>query len=372
MNKGNFKIKLAVLLMIIALFFACTDKDEQKDKTSEVVKDQKDKTSEVVKEQKDKTSEVVKEQKDKTSEVVEEQKDKTDGNDYYPVTIRSWTYGNQPADMIFKKAPEKVVAFYQSPIETMLALGLGDRLVFACGLDEPVKDSFKEDFEKVNYAQKRPSKEEIMNMEPDLIIAWSSLFSDKVYGDIGFWNDMGANTYIWQNSGLKKPNTLENELIDIINIGKIFNVEKEAKKIVEIMMMEIQHAQEQVKDKEPVKALIIEVEKEGQYRVYGEGTIGGEIAMRVGADLVGKDKKKIGKEELISLNPDVIFSVYFGDSISRDQALTSLKDDTAIQTVSALKNNRVIPMSLSEVYASGIRTYDGIRTIIHGIYPDMK
>ena len=137
------------------------------------------------------------------------------------------------------------------------------------------------------------------------------------------------------------------------------------------MKTEIAAAKKHVEGKTKVKAIIIEVEKEGQYRVYGERTIGGQIAMQVGADLVGKDKKGIGKEELIELNPDVIFTVYFGDYIEKDQSIEMLTKDNALQSIAALQNKKVFPINLSEVYASGIRTYDGIKTIISGLYPDL-
>ena len=87
--------------------------------------------------------------------------------------------------------------------------------------------------------------------------------------------------------------------------------------------------------------------------------------------MVGAEEKSIGKEKLIELNPDVIFSVYYGDSIVRDQSTESIVKDEALKNVSAVSNNRVHPIVLSEVYASGVRTYDGIKTIIAGLYPEM-
>ncbi|MEL3911509.1 ABC transporter substrate-binding protein [Treponema pedis] len=289
----------------------------------------------------------------------------------YPVTITTYNYAGEPIELTFEKAPEKVIAFYQSPIETMLALGLADKLILAVGLDDPVKEEFKEDFGKVNYKDKRPSKEEVIDMEPDFIFGWSSLFNEKRYGDVNFWHERGTKTYIWQDSGLKKQESVENECQDILNIGKIFNVEQKAQDIVDKMKAEIEAAKKYVEGKKKVRAIIIEVEKEGQYRVYGAKTIGGDIAIQVGAELVGTDKGYIGKEELIELNPEVIFSVYYGDAIIKEQAVDMLIKDEALKSISALENKKVLPITLSEVYASGIRTYDGIKTIIAGLYPEL-
>lgn len=295
----------------------------------------------------------------------------TNNDSYYPVTIQTYNFAKEPVEMVFEKAPEKVVAIYQSPIETMLALGLGDKVVAAVQLDDPVKDEWKEQFDKITYYENLPSVEEVLALEPDFILSWTSLFSEKNYGDISYWNERGVKTYIWQNSGVKNPNTLDNEFEDILNIGRIFNVEAKAMEIVDQMKSEIDNAVKYVEGKEKVKAIIIEVAKDGQYRVYGEDSIGGDIATRVGADLVAKENGTIGKEDLVNLNPDVIFTVYYGDSIVRDQSVESIVNDAALASISALQNNRVHPIVLSEVYASGVRTYDGIKTIIAGLYPDL-
>ena len=292
-------------------------------------------------------------------------------SDHYPITIPTYNYSKEAVEMTFEKAPERVIAIYQSPIETMLALGLEDRIALAVMLDDPVKDEYKAAFDKIQYREDLPSKEEIIAMEPDMILSWYSLFSEKDYGDIGFWNENGTKTYIWQNAGLKKPNTLENEYQDILNIGKIFDVEEKAQEIVNSMKSDIENTKKQVEGKEKIRAIIVEVEKDGQYRVYGQDTIGGDIATQVGAELVGADLSSIGKEQLIELNPDVIFSVYYGDAIIRDQSTAAITQDDALKSVSAVENDRVHSIVLSEVYASGIRTHDGIKTIISGLYPEL-
>lgn len=105
----------------------------------------------------------------------------------------------------------------------MLALGLEDKIVAAAGLDHDVKDEYKDAFSKVNYlAEFTPSKENIIMEKPDFILGWYSLFSEKSLGDINYWNESGVNTYMSLNSGVLKERTIENEITDILNLGKIF------------------------------------------------------------------------------------------------------------------------------------------------------
>ena len=52
----------------------------------------------------------------------------------YPLTITTYDYDGNEIETTYEKAPEKVLAVYQGSIETMLALGLEDRLVATAGL----------------------------------------------------------------------------------------------------------------------------------------------------------------------------------------------------------------------------------------------
>ena len=65
------------------------------------------------------------------------------GNNY-PVTITTYNYENEPVEMTFEKAPEKVFAYANSNIEKFLALGLGDKIEGACSLDGDVREDLKD------------------------------------------------------------------------------------------------------------------------------------------------------------------------------------------------------------------------------------
>lgn len=290
---------------------------------------------------------------------------------HYPVTIKTYNYGKQPVEVTFKKSPEKVVAVYQNSIETLLALGLQEKIVAAAGLDHDVKDEYKDAFKNIKYYEKAPTKEEVIGLQPDFILSWYSLFDEKRLGDVGFWHERGINTYMSQNSGVIKPNTLQNEYDDILNMGKVFNVEDKANEIVNTMKKEVEKAKEFVRGKESVKTVILEVQKDGVYRIYGEDSIGGDIAKQVGADLVAKANGKIGNEDLVKLNPEVIFTVYYGKEIDRDSAVKKIMENPALSSISAVNSKRVYSIMLSEVYSSGIRTLDGIKAISKGLYPEL-
>lgn len=290
---------------------------------------------------------------------------------HYPVTITTYNYEGEPVEQTFEKAPEKVIAIYQSALENLLALGLGDRIIYTGGMDVEVKDEWKDELAKVQtVGETSLSKEAVLDMEPDMICSWKSYFGEKMLGDIPFWHERGIHTYAMLNSGIKKPNKLEYEYEDILTLGKIFDREEKAQKLVDAMKDDIKKAQDYAEGKEKIKTVIMEVEKENTFRNYGGDSIGGNIAELAGADLVIPKNGSFGPEELVESNPEVIFTVYYGDEILKDDAVKAIMENPALQSVSAIQNKRVYAIMLSEVYASGVRTADGIRSIIEGLYPE--
>ena len=151
----------------------------------------------------------------------------------------------------------------------MLALGLEDRIVAAAVLDHDVKDEYKEAFSKVNYLEElTPSKETIIMEKPDFILGWYSLFDDKRLGDIDYWNESGANTYISLNSGVAEERTIENEINDILNLGKIFNLEDKAQAIVDEITLTVNEVSSKVSNEEKQSAMVIEFYDDEIY-IYG-------------------------------------------------------------------------------------------------------
>lgn len=293
----------------------------------------------------------------------------------YPVTIDNYNYAQKPIQETFQKAPEKVFAVYQDSIETLLALGLEDKIVACAGLDQDVKDEYKTAFSKVKYLTDfSPSKENVVMLQPDFILSWYSYFGDKKLGDVDYWQQRGVNTYMMTNSGCTSDESLNNEYTDILNIGKIFSVEDKASAIVNNMKSQVDKIAAAAKNSATKpKVLVMEVEDK-DIRVYGDNTLGGDMVRQLGANLVTAPNNKMSSEDLIAANPDVIFTVYFGSSSSISDAKSAVEKLTGnpqYASLSAVKNNKVFAISLGEMYCSGTRTLDGIERLTKGIYPDL-
>lgn len=297
---------------------------------------------------------------------------------HYPVTITNYNYAGDEVSYTYEKAPEKVIAVYQGSIETMIALGLEDHVAASYGLDNEVKDEWKDGFAGMNYQEDvfAPDKETVTLLEPDLILSWGSLFSDKNLGDVSEWNAKGVGTYMNSNT---RPGghdrTLENEYTDILNLGKIFDVEDRANALVDEMKTAVADTVAAVEGQEAVTVAVVEPLGDSITN-YGAATLAGDMVTQLGGVLANPQGSEMSKEDLLACDPDVIFVVYMAysgedpESVQASQ-LAVIEEDPALASLSAVQNDRVELIMLGDMYAAGPRTIDGIQTIAAGMYPDL-
>lgn len=310
--------------------------------------------------------------------VAKESKTETSENSsHYPVSITNYDYSGNEVVTTYEKCPEKVLAVYQGSIETMIALGLEDKVVASYGLDNEVKDIWKDGLSKMHYDEKvfAPDKETVVAMNPDMIFSWGSIFSDKKLGDISEWEARGTHCYMNSNTRRSQtPRTIQNECDDLINVGKIFNVEEKAEAIVKEMKDEIAKALKETEGKEAQKVLVVEVGKDS-IRNYDKNSLAGDMVKQLGAELALPDTGSISKEELIAADPEKIFVVFMSRDTDIETAgrehVEKITKDTSLQSLKAVKNGNVFPIMLGDMYASTVRTIDGIRTISKGLYPEL-
>lgn len=296
----------------------------------------------------------------------------------YPVTIANYDYAGNEVSYTYEKAPERVVAVYQGSIETMIALGLEDRVVASYGLDNEVKDEWKDGFAQMNYDETvfAPDKETVTLLEPDMIFSWGSYFSDEKLGDVYEWNDKGVGTYINSNTARGGSRTLENEYTDILNIGRIFDVEEKAQALVDEMQAQVAHTLAAAEGHDPVRVAVVEPIS-GTITNYGADTLAGDMVTALGGELAKPEGSDMGKEDLVACDPDVIFVVYMAysgddpESVMAQQ-LSLIQDDPAFASLSAVQSGNIHLIMLGDMYASGPRTIDGLRTLAQGMYPDLE
>lgn len=294
-------------------------------------------------------------------------------NTHYPVTISNYNSKKEKVTLTFHKAPERVFALHQNSIETLLALGLEDRIVACAGDIPPIFKSdayeYADGFRKANYSgDKNPSLEELLVMNLDFILGWHSTFQEKSLGTTDFWQERDVQTYSAENSNdIRLKRTVDIECNYILDMGKIFDREEKATAIVKQMEDEIKKIAKLTVDKKPQKTMVIEL-NHNTITVYGENQLAGDMITRLGAELI-HCSDHVNYEELIKLDPEVIFIVYMGDEGQKyvDQFLQT----ESLASLSCVKNKRVYAIPLTYMYASATKTLAGIRVFAKGLYPEL-
>lgn len=297
---------------------------------------------------------------------------------YYPVTITNYNYAGEEVSYTYTEAPQRVLAVYQGCIETMIALGLEDHVIASYGLDNEVKEEWQDGFAQMHYDNSvfAPDKETVTLMEPDFIFSWGSYFGDKKLGDVEAWNEKGVGTYMNSNTVPGGTRTLENEYTDILNIGKIFHVEDKAQALVDEMKAQVADTLSAVQGQEPVRVAVVEPIS-GSITNYGAKSLAGDMVTALGGELAMPEADSISKEDLVAADPEVIFVVYMAysgddpESVMAEQ-LSLIQDDPALQSLQAVQSGNVHLIMLGDMYASGPRTLDGLKTLAQGMYPELS
>ena len=295
---------------------------------------------------------------------------------YTPVTIENINEKGEPVSARYEQPPQRVVAVWQNSIETLLALGMGDRIVAGMGVPDAkyIRPEYRAAYEAIPYTSlENLDVETILMMQPDLIVGWSSTFSPKVLRGTEFWAGRGVHTYIAPSSARGNRNkTIAQEYQDIRNLGRIFGREERAEELVGAMQNEIAFVAEKTAymEKRP-RALVIELLGK-EIRSYGADTLAGDMMRALGVDHLASDGQSLSMEEIVTLDPDALFLVVTEDDYGSEDAVTArLYNNPALHSLSCVEQRRIYPVPLYAVYSAGTRTYDGITIFAHGLYPEI-
>ena len=84
-------------------------------------------------------------------------------------------------------------------------------------------------------------------------------------------------------------------------------------------------------------------------------------------------EQTIGLEDLIELDPQVIFVVYMdGDEEGMaEKSVANVTGNEALSSLTAVKNGDVYAIPLGDMYTSAMRTADGLEIFANGLYPEL-
>lgn len=294
---------------------------------------------------------------------------------HYPVVINNYNSDRTKTEIVFVNKPKRVVVNQQNTIETLLALNQENSIVAASctsGHTTEFMEKYRSRAESLPQIAKHDfSLESVLMMRPDFIIGWQSTFSNRSLRSTYFWRNRGVNTYIVENSNSILPiGRVEDEYSLIRNMGEIFDCRQESLDMIADIKKEINEAIVANVNKTKQRVIVLELQG-SNIVVYGREKLAGDMVTKLGGEVI-ECGSRIGPENLIVLNPDVIFVVCIGWKEDAAFCVDQIMNNKAYRSIKAIKNKRVYAIPLMYMYASSTRTLDGIRVFKKGLYPDLQ
>ncbi|MDO5097899.1 MAG: ABC transporter substrate-binding protein [Corynebacterium sp.] len=284
------------------------------------------------------------------------------------------TIDNCGFEVKFATTPSRTVTLEQASTDTLLALGVEDRMVGTSNLKTSVLPEYQAAFDAIPVlAAKVISAEELRNADPDFVYSpFQSFFTADKVGTREELRDLGVNTYhsnvecrdYGDNKGKSAFDLIEK---DISDLGKIYGVEDRAKELI----AEQNKAIEAAKNKgDGTTVLYLYSLYKGAPYVAGSLGVGQSISDITGAKNVMEDVSElwpeVGWEAIADKNPDVIV---VGDLKERgapgdsyEDKIAAMKEDPIMSQLDAVKHDRFIRVPGVELDAN-VRSVNSLTII---------
>lgn len=285
----------------------------------------------------------------------------------FPFTLTS----HLDMEITFDRVPEKVIAANANAGDQLMAMGLGDKIIATAYNNSLINPLYQEEYNKIPIAAETYLElETIIALEPDFVYGRSSSFSEKrntTHDTLSSYGIMSLSSIEGYTVGADVDVVYE----DFYNLGKIFNMEEKAEEIVSAMKAQIAGVEEAVAGKEPVKVFVYDMMQEnGAYTCGNNFTA--TLIRHAGGENIFSDLDTtwatVGWEEIVERNPDVIVINNYGKT-SLEEKIAQLKENPALASVSAIQNDRIISVTLCEVFACSM-TGDTIEKFGRAFHPD--
>ena len=279
-------------------------------------------------------------------------------------------------EIIVTKSPEKAVTLAQFMTETLLALGLEDKMTGTALLNEEILPEYKKAYEKIPELEMGEghsiSKESFVATEADFVSGWEQSITEEATGSLEELEERGVAPFV--SSGLAPDATIESVYNDFILLGKIFEVSERAEKVVAKMKDEVKNIADKTKDIKDRPRVLIYDSGEGEAFVGGSGLPNNLIELAGGENVykdLGQDYATVSFEDIVQKNPEIIVVTEYYSGITGDEKIKFLKNNPALKDVDAVKNNRIYKIGLIDL-APGIRNSKAVGKLYNMFYGNEK
>lgn len=243
--------------------------------------------------------------------------------------------------------PEKVVVFDNGSLDTLDALGVGDKVIGAATKNLP---AYLEKYQEVESAGgiKEPDLEKINEMQPDLIIisGRQSDYQEQL-------SQIAPTLYLAMDA--EKP--WESMQENVTTLAKIFDKEKEAEEKLTDLTKQIDEVKEKASALD--QTALVTLVNEGQLSAYGSGSRFGLVhdlfGFKQADDQIEASThgQSVSYEYVLEKNPGILFVIDRTKAIGGDTSNDNVAANELVAQTYAGKNDQVISLQPDVWYLSG-------------------
>ncbi len=259
------------------------------------------------------------------------------------------------------KPPQRIISLAPGNTEILYALGLADRVVAVTDYDDyPPEAKGKPSIGGFST----PNIEEVVSMNPDLIIA-TSIHESRVIPQL----EARGLTVLALNS-----QTIDQVLEAIKLVSRVCRVEESGDALIASMQKRIKAVADNIAGlSEAQRPGVLYVVWHDPIMAAGSGTLQDDLIRRAGGiNAAGdvKDYADISMEAVLAANPQVII-INTGHGSGEDQTYQYVKNEDRLRDTDARKYNRVYPIDGDLSSRPGPRIVDGLEQFARFIHPEL-
>ena len=272
----------------------------------------------------------------------------------------------------FDAPPERAISNDVNLTEMMLVLGLADRMVGYTGisgwktLDEEMRAGVEE---LPELSAKYPSKEVIVGADADFFFAgWN--YGMKVGGEVTpdtlapFGIDVYELTESCTHIMDKDKASLGDMYNDLLNLGRIFDVEDTAEALVAGYEADLADFTGNLETGEPLRVFVYDSGEDTPFTAGRYAMPTALIEAAGGVNIMDDFEKSwatVTWEEVVERNPEVIIIVNYGN-VTAEQKRAFMMSNPAFADLDAVKNDRFVTLEYVEA-TPGPRNIKAVKTL---------
>lgn len=262
----------------------------------------------------------------------------------------------------FETPAKRIVSLSPPLTEMLFSVGAGNQVI---GRDS--YSDFPEDVKKitdVGWSYGKYNLETVVNLKPDLVLA-GEITTPELVASL---ENLGLRVYYFKN-----PTTLNDVYSMLVTIGKISGHATQADDLVKNLQQREYELNKKIKNASKHPTVFYENDASDPSKPYtpGPGTLYTDLITKAGGINIGAKLStnwaQISLEQLLVDNPDFIL---LGDA-AYGTTIESVSQRAGWQSLTAVKEGRVIPFDDNLLVRYGTRTLDGLEALAKILHPEL-